>query len=176
MVKPNKFQQARLDELRNLVVEIMTDMDVWQNHDLIPLFNLNLGVLRKNATQRHGVTRWKQGVSRNQLTLENIQTIELHPELLHQQWAAYAAFVLHHEFIHALGFREHNTLFRSLEYSWPGIDAGDLGPKFTEHLRRKSAKWLWVCEGCKTEFPRKKPSNGGYRCRKCGTVLTVKKL
>ena len=176
MVKPNKFQQARLDELRNLVVEIMTDMDVWQNHDLIPLFNLNLGVLRKNATQRHGVTRWKQGVSRNQLTLENIQTIELHPELLHQQWAAYSAFVLHHEFIHALGFREHNTLFRSLEYSWPGIDAGDLGPKFTEHLRRKSAKWLWVCEGCKTEFPRKKPSNGGYRCRKCGTVLTVKKL
>ena len=176
MVKPNKFQQARLDELRNLVVEIMTDMDVWQNHDLIPLFNLNLGVLRKNATQRHGVTRWKQGVSRNQLTLENIQTIELHPELLHQQWAAYAAFVLHHEFIHALGFREHNALFRSLEHSWPGIDAGDLGPKFTEHLRRKSAKWLWVCEGCKTEFPRKKPSNGGYRCRKCGTVLTDKKL
>ena len=28
MVKPNKFQQARLDELRNLVIEIMTDMDV----------------------------------------------------------------------------------------------------------------------------------------------------
>ena len=104
MVKPNKFQQAKLDELRNLVIEIMTDMDVWQNHDLIPLFDLNLGVLRKNATQRHGVTRWKQGVSRNQLTLENIQTIELHPELLNQQWSAYAAFVLHHEFIHALGF------------------------------------------------------------------------
>ena len=51
MVKPNKFQQARLDELRNLVIEIMTDMDVWQNYDLIPLFDLNLGVLRKNATQ-----------------------------------------------------------------------------------------------------------------------------
>ena len=28
MVKPNKFQQARLDELRNLVIEIMTDMDL----------------------------------------------------------------------------------------------------------------------------------------------------
>ena len=83
---------------------------------------------------------------------------------------------LHHEFIHALGFREHNTLFRSLEHSWPGIDAGDLGPKFTEYLRRKSAKWLWVCEGCKIEFPRKKSINGGYKCRKCGTVLTDKKL
>ena len=47
MVKPNKSQQARLDELRNLVIEIMTDMDVWQNHDLIPLFDLNLGVLKK---------------------------------------------------------------------------------------------------------------------------------
>ena len=82
MVKPNKSQQARLDELRNLVIEIMTDMDVWQNHDLIPLFDLNLGVLRKNATQRHGVTRWKQGVSKESVNARKYTDCGITPRII----------------------------------------------------------------------------------------------
>ena len=176
MAKPSYGQLVQLNELRDLVVSIMSDMVIWRDHDLSQLYDIELGVLRRNATQRHGVTRWKKGVSGDELTLENIDTIELHPELLSQQWNPYAAFVLHHEFIHALGYREHNRVFRSLEHSWPGLNAGELGPKFTEYLRRKSAKWLWVCHDCDTEFPRKKPSNGGFRCRRCGTVLIDVKL
>ena len=110
------------------------------------------------------------------MSFETLDSIELHPELLNQQWNAYAAFVLHHEFIHALGFRHHDSLFRKLEYSWPGINAGEIGPKFTEFLRRKTAKWLWICNDCDSEFPRKKPSNGKYKCRKCMTTLVDVKV
>ena len=171
MVKPNKSQSKLLENLRFLVIDIMTDMEIWQNHDLRPLRTVKLGLLRKNATQRHGVTKWQRGVSLDKLSIDNVETVELHPELLNQEWSAYAAFVLHHEFIHALGFRNHDLLFRQLEYSWPGKDAGSLGSKFTEFLRMRSAKWLWNCNTCNLQFPRRKPSNGRYKCRKCSTTL-----
>ena len=114
MVKPDESQSIVLESLRDLVIEIMLDMKIWQNYDLAPLRNVKLGLLRKNATQRPGVTRWQRGVSNDNISINNIETIELHPELLNQQWSAYAAFVLHHEFIHALGFRNHDALFLSL--------------------------------------------------------------
>jgi len=176
MVNPNKSQSDLLEKLRFLVIDIMIDMDVWKDYDLQPLHNVKLGLLRRNATQRHGVTRWHRGITSDELRIENVETIELHPELLNQEWSAYAAFVLHHEFIHALGFRNHDLLFRKLEYSWPGKDAGDLGSKFTEFLRMKSAKWLWNCSKCEVQFPRKKPSNGRYKCRKCLTTLVDVKI
>lgn len=176
MVKPNKTQQLLLEELRNLVIGIMTDMSIWREFDLSPLYQIELGLLRKNATQRHGVTRWQRGFSRDQLSLDNLEVIELHPELLNEEWSAYAAFVLHHEFIHALGYRDHNKRFRLIENSWPGVNAGNQGPEFTEYLRMRTAKWLWVCANCETKFPRKKPSNGRYRCRKCSTILADVKL
>ena len=176
MVKPNKSQSDLLEKLRFLVIDIMIDMDIWQDYDLQPLHNVKLGLLRKNATQRHGVTRWYRGITSDKICIENVETIQLHPELLNQEWSAYAAFVLHHEFIHALGFRNHDLMFRKLEYSWPGKDAGELGTKFTEFLRIKSAKWLWNCNNCKIQFPRKKPSNGRYKCRKCLTILVDVKI
>ena len=176
MVKPDKSQSIQLENLRDLVIGIMVDMEIWQNYDLAPLHNVKLGLLRKTATQRHGVTRWQRGITNDNISIDNIEIIELHPELLNQQWSAYAAFVLHHEFIHALGFRNHDSLFRTLEYSWPGKDAGDLGSKFTEFLRMKSAKWMWNCVSCELQFPRKKPSNGRYKCRKCMTTLVDVKI
>ena len=60
----------------------------------------------------HGATKWQRGISREQLGLEFVEVIELHPELLSGDWNAYAAFVLHHEFIHALGFHNHDAEFR----------------------------------------------------------------
>ena len=56
MVKPDKSQSILLENLRDLVIGIMLDMEIWQNYDLAPLQNVKLGLLRKNATQRHGVT------------------------------------------------------------------------------------------------------------------------
>ena len=172
MAKPSKLQAEQLSKLRVIVIEIMKDMAIWQNFDLDLLYQIPLAVLKRNATQRHGATKWQRGISREQVGLEFVEVIELHPELLSGDWNAYAAFVLHHEFIHALGFLNHVSEFRHLEYSWPGVDAGVIGPDFTEFLRRKSAKWLWKCVTCSKSFPRKKPSKGKYRCRKCSTTLT----
>ena len=36
MVKPNKSQSDLLEKLRFLVIDIMIDMDIWQDYDLQP--------------------------------------------------------------------------------------------------------------------------------------------
>ena len=56
MVKPNNAQLRELIELREFVIEVMTSMGVWSEELLTKLTSIDLGVLRKNATQRHGVT------------------------------------------------------------------------------------------------------------------------
>lgn len=175
MAKPSQHQASQLAELRDFVIDVMREMPVWKDANVEQLRCLNLGVLRKNATQRHGVTRWKRGVDANSLTLENVDTIDLHPQLLDARWKAYSAFVLHHEYIHALGYREHNSLFRTLEDTWPGRSASSHGLEFTEHLRRLKAVWLWCCPTCEKEFPRQKPSRRRYRCRTCNSILFDKK-
>lgn len=175
MAKPNKEQVLLLEELRDFVLEVMFDMPEWADAQVENLRSIPLGVLRKNATQRHGITRWKRGVDVRSLQPNDVEVIEIHPQMLNPEWKAYSAFVLHHEYIHALGLRAHNTLFRQLEAAWPGSKAGKQGPKFTEFLRRARAVWLWCCPKCSQEFPRQKPSNRRYRCRKCNTVLIDKK-
>jgi len=171
MVKPNPQQLIQLNQLRDLVIEVMRDMPIWLNTELSYLKNIKLGLLKKNATQRHGATKWKVGTAADKMEIKDVDVIELHPELLNVKWNAYAAFVLHHEYIHALGFKNHNNEFRTLENSWPGINAGKHGMEFTEFLRKRSAKWVWRCGKCQKEFPRKKASLGRYRCRTCSTVL-----
>ena len=65
MVKPNEVQRLKLENLRDIVVGIMMDMSVWQQHEIDPLLDIKLGLLRRNATQRHGVTKWKRGITMN---------------------------------------------------------------------------------------------------------------
>ncbi len=175
MAKPNNEQIALLTELRDFVVDVMLDMPEWADADVQSLRSVPLGVLRRNATQRHGVTRWRRGVDLGNLRPVDVEVIDLHPEMLSSKWKAYSAFVLHHEYIHALGLRAHNSLFRRLEAAWPGHTAGLLGVEFTEHLRREKAVWLWCCPDCEREFPRKKRSRGRYKCRQCNSTLIDKK-
>lgn len=170
MVKPNNAQLRELTELREFVIEVMTSMGVWSEELLTKLTNIDLGVLRKNATQRHGVTRWRQGI-RNPTIPEEVKVIELHPRLLSSEWKPYAAWVLHHEFVHALGYTAHDSTFRSLERLWPSKEASTMGVKFTELLRKEKAKWLWVCDKCKKEYPRQKKAMGKYMCKSCKQVL-----
>ena len=47
MVKPNESQSILLEDLRFLVIEIMSDMEIWQDFDLLPLQKIRLGLLRK---------------------------------------------------------------------------------------------------------------------------------
>ena len=170
MVKPNNTQLRELIELREFVIEVMTSMGVWSEELLTKLINIDLGVLRKNATQRHGVTRWRQGI-RNPTMPEEVKVIELHPRLLSSEWKPYAAWVLHHEFVHALGYTAHDSTFRSLERLWPSKEASTMGVKFTELLRKEKATWLWVCDKCKKEYPRQKKAMGKYMCKSCKQVL-----
>lgn len=171
MAKPSNEQKILLNELRDFVIEVMTDMPEWAESNVEILRQIPLGVLRKNATQRHGVTRWKRGVNLASLAPEDVEVIDLHPRMLEVDWRAYSAFVLHHEYIHALGLREHNSLFRKLESAWPAPKASGQGRLFTEFLRRQRAKWLWYCSTCGAEYPRQKRSRRRYRCRACNTVL-----
>lgn len=170
MVKPNNVQLRELTELREFVIEVMTSMGIWSEELLTKLTSIDLGVLRKNATQRHGVTRWRQGI-RNPTVPEEVKVIELHPRLLSSEWKPYAAWVLHHEFVHALGYTAHDSTFRSLERLWPSKEASTMGVKFTESLRKEKAKWLWVCDKCKKEYPRQKKAMGKYMCKSCKQVL-----
>ena len=110
MVVPDKIQQVRLLFLKKFVLDIMQDMEVWQDFDLDELSSIKLGVLKRNATQRHGATKWKLSANKNSLKINDVEVIELHPNLLEEKWNAYA-LRLHHEYIHALGFRNHNSYF-----------------------------------------------------------------
>ena len=170
MAKPSVNQLNELNGLRDFVIEVMSAMEVWSDNELTNLTAIKLGVLRKNATQRHGVTRWKRGV-RNPSAPEQVEVIDLHPRLLNADWKPYAAWVMHHELVHALGYTAHDSTFRSLEALWPSPKSGKMGSSFTEMLRKEKSSWLWVCNTCEKEYPRQKAGKGRYLCRICRTVL-----
>lgn len=166
MVRPSSEQLTRLESLRREVVERMGNIGVFSEPNLEIAANVQLGLLRKNSTQRHGVTRWT--CTGSDVVLE---TVDLHPVLLDEEWASYALFVVYHELLHAIGFRPHNKTFRNLESLWPDVQASKQGLDFTYQMRIKRAKWLWKCPECEKEFPRQKPSKGKYQCRACGCRL-----
>ena len=82
MVKPNLDQKIKLEQLRSIVLDLMQDMEIWHEIDTDELENIDLGVLRINATQRHGVTRWRKGVDISHLkpysVYQSIQKLKLH--------------------------------------------------------------------------------------------------
>ena len=170
MAKPSSIQVTSLEDLRIEVLLTMNHMEVWADDKLRNLHHVQLAVLRRNATQRHGVTRFKRGRTSEALHFEDVETVDLHPHLLTEEWLDYARFVLYHEFLHVLGMRYHNAAFRRIESLWPHGGASQ-GKAFTQYLRRRSADWLWTCTTCANQYPRKKRSNGRYKCRTCSTVL-----
>ena len=170
MAKPSSSQSSSLEDLRIEVIFTMNGMEVWSQDELSSLHLVQLGVLRRNATQRHGVTRFRRGRGSKTLHFEDVETVDLHPYLLAEEWFDYARFVLYHEFLHVLGMRYQNATFRRVEALWPNQGA-TVGKAFTQHLRRLSADWLWTCTTCGNQYPRKKRSNGRYKCRTCSTVL-----
>lgn len=166
MVRPDPSQSVRLELLRDDVVAEMKGLEIFSLESLNTASTVKLGLLRKSSTQRHGVTRWtrKQGG----LVLE---TVDLHPVLLEQHWSRYAAFVMYHELLHAIGNRSHDRDFRAIESLWPDVDASKQGLDFTHKMRLERASWLWVCVQCEMEYPRQRPSGGKYQCRTCRSRL-----
>ncbi|HJM54668.1 MAG TPA: hypothetical protein QGI72_00310 [Poseidonia sp.] len=166
MVRPSPQQLLRLESLRDDVIHEMRNIGIFSETELDVGATVSLGLLRKNSTQRHGVTRWNR-----QDGAIVLQTVDLHPALLEDDWESYASFVLYHELLHAIGNRSHDKSFRQLELLWPDFDAANRGVEFTAQMRLKRAKWLWMCPKCNKEYPRQQSSKGKYQCRTCGCRL-----
>lgn len=170
MAKPSKEQSIVLSQLKDDVLEEMNKIGFNDQACMNSLNSIPLAVLRRNATQRHGVTRFRRGANASELKTEDVQTVDLHPMLLDPMWHDYARFVLYHEYLHALGNRFHDAAFRRLERLWPHYGA-ERGREFTQFLRQRTATWLWVCTTCDKKYPRKRRANGRFRCRACSTTL-----
>ena len=69
MARANKIQLEKLKEVKQVVIDVMSSMDLWSEEELSELQQIKLGVLRKNATQRHGVTRWKKRNNKSNKTI-----------------------------------------------------------------------------------------------------------
>jgi predicted SprT family Zn-dependent metalloprotease len=167
VVRANAEQRTILEGMRSTVINGMALMPFVHEGMLETLHEVQLGLLKKTATQRHGVTRWERGTD-GALT---VKTVDLHPALLDPSWRDYATFVLYHEFLHALGWRAHDAEFRALEASWPDVAGSHRGPSFTHAMRFSRASWLWKCPQCSKEFPRQRRGAGRYVCRTCRCVL-----
>lgn len=170
MAKASLEQQNILGRLREQVLTEMSTMSIWGEEKIRQISEIPLAVLRKSATQRHGVTRFRRGSNAFELNTKDVETIDLHPGLLNESWEDYALFVLFHEYLHALGNRFHNADFRHLENQWP-YSGSERGREFTQYLRHKTATWLWVCRTCDKTYPRKRKANRRFRCRTCSTIL-----
>ena len=110
MPRPSAQQQHELDALQVEVLAEMTAIGMLDEDGRRRLDAVPLGVLRSNATQRHGVTRWSRD-GRGHLMVD---VVDLNPHLLNDNWRDYAAFVLFHEYLHVLGHRAHDRTFRAL--------------------------------------------------------------
>lgn len=154
------------------VIARMHDIPALEGLPIEALHDIPLGRLRRDATRLHAVCRYRKGVRRAEISgPADVRCVDLHPAAMTQEWRRYAAFLLYHEYLHALGFTGHDRTFRALEALWPDAEAREMGPAFGAHLRARAAKWLWTCPSCGIEHPRSKRSNGRYRCRTCRVRL-----
>ena len=72
MAKPSNAQVEILTSLKEYVLNEMEVMQFWHHETLLPLHSIQLAVLRKNATQRHGVTRFRRGAHASALKTEDV--------------------------------------------------------------------------------------------------------
>ena len=172
MARADASQQTVMEHHRTHVLATMRALELIDAQAESILFNVRLGVLRSSATQRHGATRWVRETN-GALTVD---VVDLHPNLLTDEWSDYAQFVLFHEFLHVLGHRAHDSAFRTLERSWPDRGASQQGKAFTHARRMARATWHWVCPSCDQRFPRQRRGGGRYLCRTCRTVLVDERV
>lgn len=167
-----------LEFLRYRVMGKMAKMESLSQYDIAPLHSIPLARLRRNATRLHAVCRYKRGVDRQRddLSPTDVREVALHPEALEQEWLEYAEFLMFHEFLHALGHSGHDRRFRLLEAEWPDGDGREMGSRFARHLRRRNAKFAWVCPTCEWKTERSMRSAGRYQCRTCAVTLTDEPL
>jgi hypothetical protein len=162
------------DDLKLLKEQVFAQMLLlgYAEETISELGEITLGFLRRDATQRHGVTRFHPGIDlKGELGPKNIRRVDLHREILAEDWRDYGAYVLYHEYCHCLGYPGHGRDFRAFERLWGDDHSRKKGRQFTEFLRQRNAVWNWICPTCKAVHARRKRSNGRYKCRKCDIIL-----
>ncbi len=161
-----------LEEIARTVVVKMQQIPQLSLLPVAELDKIPLGRLRRDATRLHAVCRYQKGVRKSEISGPNdVRCVDVHPAALTEDWQRYAAFLLYHEYLHALGFAGHDRTFRDLEALWPDEEARIMGKSFGNHLRTRAAKWLWTCPQCSKEYARNRRGRGRYRCRKCSIAL-----
>lgn len=180
---PDEPWSVWLERLRDDVLEVMATLPEVSGRNLEPLRTLPIGRLRRGTVWRHGVTRYHKGrevaarLRARKGGPEDVRVVDLHPALQRREWAVYARFVLYHEFVHALGWNQHDAAFRSIERLWPepeGLDRAT-AKAFSQQQAAAGRPWLWVCPSCDMQHPRAKRSNGRYHCKRCKVdVLDVR--
>lgn len=166
-----------LANIAKTVIETMQNIPQLSALAIDELENIHLGKLRKDATRLHAVCRYKKGLNKSEISgPSDVRCVDVHPASLTEDWQRYAAFLLYHEFLHALGFSGHDRTFRNLEALWPDTVARNMGKSFGIHLRKRASKWLWTCPQCAKEHPRNRRGRGRYRCRECRVVLVDVKV
>ena len=161
-----------LRKIANSVIVTMHQIPELQHLSINDLHEIPLGFLRRDATRLHAVCRYRRGISKAQISgPSDVRCVDIHPVAMQVEWRLYAAFLIYHEFLHALGYTGHDRTFRRLEALWPNTTATKMGAAFGQHLRRKRSKWLWKCPQCGKEHPRNRRGNGRYRCRECRVIL-----
>tara|TARA_A100001037_G_C14873587_1_gene510680 strand:- start:43 stop:528 length:486 start_codon:yes stop_codon:yes gene_type:complete len=151
----------------------MAGLEGLEYEDIPGLANIPLKRLRRNATNLHAVCRYKDGTDKRDpnLGVNDVREVGIHPNVLTEEWIRYAEFLLYHEFLHALGYVAHNRQFRELESLWPDKEAPSMSKYFSEHLRKRNAKFVWTCPKCDWKTYRTVRASGRYLCRQCRVQL-----
>lgn len=161
-----------LQNLAENVVMTMFQIPQLSHLPVGKLTDIPLGKLRRDATRLHAVCRYHKGIRKSAISgPSDVRCVDVHPVALTEDWQRYAAFLIYHEYLHALGFAGHDRTFRNLEALWPDEEARDMGKAFGNYLRKRAAKWLWTCPQCHIEHPRTRRGSGRYRCRSCQVIL-----
>mgnify|MGYP001000827046 CR=1 FL=1 len=155
-----------LDKLASSVVLKMQQIPQLSGLPITELEAIPLGRLRKDATRLHAVCRYQKGVRKAEISgPADVRCVDVHPAALTQDWQRYAAFLLYHEYLHALGFAGHDKTFRNLEALWPDEEARGMGKFFRLHLGTRACTWLWTCPQCASDNAPNRRENRRQQCR-----------
>ena len=146
------------------VISVMKQIPELSDLPIDELEKIPLGGLRESSVGTHGLCTW------NRISNE-VEMIKIHPHALTEEWSRYADHILYHEYLHALGFHGHNSVFREMEALWPDAEAKGMDSDFTEFLLEKNHKWVAECTGCGEKWRSVRPFREGGICVKCDLVL-----
>ena len=154
------------------VISVMKQIPELSDLPIDELEKIPLGGLRESSVGTHGLCIWNRPSHRLEgAPLSDVEMIKIHPHALTEEWSRYADHILYHEYLHALGFHAHNSVFREMEALWPDAEAKGMDSDFTEFLLEKNHKWVAVCTGCGEKWRSVRPIREGAICVKCHSVF-----